>query len=158
MESHGIFCLSTDPRNILMWSHYGQHHKGIALQFEYARDPVNFSYVLPINYSNRYPAINYFAGREDYSTLVLRKYCDWAYEKEWRLVKNENAETYHSFCHEALTGVILGCSANGPIVDRIREMIAERERIGLGRIKIYRANQHESEYKLDISSDRSIRT
>ena len=114
MESHGIFCLSTDPRNILMWSHYGQHHKGIALQFEYARDPVNFSYTLPINYSNRYPAINYFAGREDYSTLVLRKYCDWAYEKEWRLVKNESAETYHSFCHEALTGVILGCSANGP--------------------------------------------
>ena len=33
-NSSGVLCLSQDNANILMWSHYANHHKGVCLEFD----------------------------------------------------------------------------------------------------------------------------
>lgn len=33
-DSFGILSLSEDPRNILMWSHYGDEHKGVCVEID----------------------------------------------------------------------------------------------------------------------------
>ncbi len=150
IEDYGISCFSTEPRSILMWSHYGQHHKGVALQFDYARDISCFQYLLPIKYRKDYPTIEYYADHSRYEDVIQGKYEDWKYEKEWRLIKAEQRNTYHSFDKSALTGVILGCRVEQITEDRIRALLEERETMGHGEIKLYKASLHESKYKMVI--------
>lgn len=33
VNSAGIFCLSADPANLLLWSHYADCHKGLCIKF-----------------------------------------------------------------------------------------------------------------------------
>ena len=30
----GVSCFTTDPENILMWSHYADHHRGFVIEFD----------------------------------------------------------------------------------------------------------------------------
>lgn len=160
-KDFGVCSFTTDPRNILMWSHYGRHHKGIALQFECARDPARFLHALPLEYSNRCSIVHYPSGpdkTEELHNLIKIKHCGWAYEQERRIIHPDKAGTHHPFNPAALTGIIFGCRTDEQTEERVRGMIAEREKQSLGCIKIYRAMEHESEYRLDLISDRSIRT
>lgn len=154
VELFGVSCLSTDPCNILMWSHYANHHRGIIFQFNYAKDIKSFQWLQPVSYSNKYPVLEFFDRQisNRFSVALLRKHCGWAYEKEWRFVKPEGAGTYQSFDPKILTGVILGCRIDSEAEDRVRAMIDEREKLKPpNRIKLYRVRQHEARYRLVLS-------
>ena len=53
----GVFCMCEHPKNILMWSHYADHHKGFCVQF--MRNEKNqlgdIEMTRPVNYSCKYP-------------------------------------------------------------------------------------------------------
>jgi len=152
-RSFGVSCLSTEPCNILMWSHYANHHRGMVFQFNYAKDIHSFQWLQPVVYSNEYPVLEYFERRFNnrFAVALLRKHCGWAYEKEWRFVIPDRANTYQSFNSKILTSVILGCRIESKAEDRVRAMIDEREKLGLGHVKLYRAKQHEARYRLVLS-------
>lgn len=109
----GIFSLSINPNNQLMWSHYADEHKGICLGFK----EVNGSrlsdkeHLLPVIYSDELPEMNKdgfnvsmnFSMDENghpytsslkiaFSDSTLQKAIStkpkcWAYEEEWRYVE-----------------------------------------------------------------------
>jgi DUF2971 family protein len=54
-----VLVRSGSPRSILMWSHYGDHHTGICVQFEVARDVETLMQAVRMEYVPDYPAINY---------------------------------------------------------------------------------------------------
>ena len=54
IEKIGVVCFSKEPRNLLMWSHYANHHRGLVLQFEIANDFESMSTILEIEYKNDY--------------------------------------------------------------------------------------------------------
>lgn len=101
--SSGILSLSELGDNILMWSHYAQQHTGICIEFE--RAPSNILGILdctlPVRYSIKAPIIDAglyrTASKEEQNeiehSLVLTKASDWTYEREWRVIKNDCANS-----------------------------------------------------------------
>jgi hypothetical protein len=46
----GVFCLSSDDRNILMWSHYAAKHKGFCIGYNFS-DTIFAAMLKEVNYT-----------------------------------------------------------------------------------------------------------
>jgi hypothetical protein len=86
-ERFGIICLSQRSSNPLMWSHYGDRHRGICFGFD-----VSDQYVMPINYRVDRLKLDierpFAEGTFDEAIMQLilsTKFQGWAYEDEVRL-------------------------------------------------------------------------
>lgn len=154
-SSAGVFCMTTDPRNILMWSHYGGKHKGVVLQFEIARDPRSLLYALKVHYSNEYPIYNYAyeMDTDTFNAVMLRKAEAWRYEEEWRILRVGGAHTFQPFKPHAMTGVIFGCKATENFKEKIRHLIKRRQEKYGQDIKFFQSIQNGSKYAVSISSE-----
>lgn len=151
LEKIGACCFTIDPRNLLMWSHYANHHKGVVLQFEVARDTSAFLKTVSVDYVKDYPIINWANETEhEIGKSFLNKFKTWEYEKEWRIVHVFGANTYINFKPEALTGLIFGCKADDNIKDVVNQILAERAQKNMSSVNIYNAYMHDSKYKLVI--------
>jgi Protein of unknown function (DUF2971) len=75
-------CFSEQPDEHLLWSHYGDNHKGICLAFEVA---VLIEELHPCAYQTAMPKAA--AWRTNNIALGLIKGTAWSYEKEWRIVR-----------------------------------------------------------------------
>lgn len=64
IDNMGIYCLSENNKNILMWSHYANNHKGLVLQFDVADAIEAFFPAFKITYSSDYPALNFLNKNE----------------------------------------------------------------------------------------------
>lgn len=83
----GLLCFSATKTNPLLWSHYADRHRGIAIGFEYTCDN---GWLFPVVYSenNARPEVDFSdpsytstaKGRE----IFLTKAKDWKYEEEYR--------------------------------------------------------------------------
>ncbi len=95
----GVFSLSEEPTQLLMWAHYGAEHRGMAIGFD--RQHAFFrteGSLLQVEYCNERISVSSNGGLiriaghllsepENIPTAtLLRKHPDWAYEKEWRFV------------------------------------------------------------------------
>lgn len=94
----GVFCLSTDYRNILMWSHYAAKHTGFCIRFDFSN--TDFAAMLnKVQYTADNPYLKTFHNesqvektpdeliRRLYSAGIRYKHNKWKYEKEFRLVR-----------------------------------------------------------------------
>lgn len=75
----GLLCFSLNWNNPLLWSHYGDRHRGIALGFDVPSEKV-----VPVKYVTERPvleSINQQVAKE----LTSTKYIDWQYEQEARM-------------------------------------------------------------------------
>lgn len=112
-----VACFSEDVNSNLMWSHYADYHKGFVLEYDFSSCKVNkaqLENLFPVLYSeepyNAKDVISWFVLRDN-GTIIpfpdvnywvkacLFKATEWAYEKEWRILKQreENAPLYESF-------------------------------------------------------------
>lgn len=149
-QAAGIFSITKNSRNILMWSHYASQHKGFLLQFELARDPASFLYALEMDYSENYPKYDISLSFEHaFKEVMLRKSEDWRYENEWRLLRIGGADSFHPFKQEALTGLIFGCKSDEGFRNKILSILEEREKTSKSLVKVYKAEMHPSKYKLN---------
>jgi hypothetical protein len=120
-ESYGVLCFSKEWNNPVLWSHYGDKHKGMCLGFEVTVE------TKPIEYVTKRPRFN-GNTEEATSTLLSTKYKHWEYEKEVRVYTNlrESAENglffypFDSTC--ALREVILGVRCS-ELIERVSELV-----------------------------------
>lgn len=76
----GVLCLSSDPLNILMYSHYADSHQGVCLEFTLERD--NIFNPEDVRYVKDFPCLEF--GLDDVINyelavaLVSTKSIDWA--------------------------------------------------------------------------------
>ena len=56
----GLYCLSSKPNDILMWSHYGSGPSGFCLKFEATANTPFFGNAQKVRYSENYPNVDYF--------------------------------------------------------------------------------------------------
>lgn len=151
VQETGIFSLTENPKNILMWSHYASDHKGLVLQFDISKDPESLLYALKMHYSREYPKYDFSSDlKAQFENIILRKAEDWAYEKEWRILRIGGANTYQPFKPETITGLIFGCRVNPEFKKAIMEILEERTRLGLPKINIYSSVMHKSKYALNV--------
>jgi hypothetical protein len=144
---------NSGPRNILMWSHYADSHRGLCFQFEIARDPLLLRELVRVRYEPRYPEVNWLSANfsEQLEGALFHKAPCWSYEHEWRFILRECANTYLPFSPEALTAVILGCEIPDHKERMIVKLIEKRMRRGLPSLRILRASRSRSEFRLKIS-------
>ena len=141
------------PRNILMWSHYGDRHRGLCFQFEIAREPLLIRKLLRVKYESKYPEVNWLSpcfGDQIEAALTHKAPC-WSYEDEWRFILRDCANKYLPFRPEALSAIILGCEISARKEHVIRRLIDKRQSKGFPALRIFRAARSQSEYAIKIT-------
>jgi len=117
----GIVCLSKEQNNFLMWSYYGNSHKGFVVGFDkkclYRDTKAQFAHVL---YEEDLPVLDLF---EDtlihFAKLVGTKAKMWQHENEYRLTKGNFAKQKVYLGEDTITEIIFGCK------------MAEKDKFGL---------------------------
>lgn len=85
-DTHGMVCLSGDWQESLLWGHYADRNRGIALGFEFVSRSLR---IFPVTYPSK-REMDPFGNREDITPcdyikeLGYKKYANWSYEKEYR--------------------------------------------------------------------------
>ncbi len=102
MKKVGICSLSKTYSNILMWSHYADHHKGFVVEFNVdlsnqrvVKEPEFFFGGNDVEYSHEMPVK--VIGTTDFSDVYrqfLVKSEDWAYEQEYRVLSTNKGGWY----------------------------------------------------------------
>lgn len=108
----GVCCFSAALHEPLMWSHYADGHKGIAVEFDASHS--FFSRLLPVTYSNERRDVGIkFSAADLVRDVLLVKSANWEYQHEWRLL-NAAGGCSCEIPRDAVTGVIFGakCSSD----------------------------------------------
>jgi hypothetical protein len=122
-------CFSLEPDNILMWSHYANHHKGICICFKANHRPLTEGFKHTTKYGLTVNSLNiplfevkYNKDKprsvdilemsrnhdiEPFLDFLLTKSPCWGYEKEYRLIA-EDINNIRKFKKEELEGIIFG--------------------------------------------------
>jgi hypothetical protein len=134
-DRFGVFSTSKKNDDILMWSHYGDGHRGICLRYQVSdivsAVPLDFKGVLfagEVHYSSSKPSFHYLRWLAPFSfgpflietylmDCLFTKYKEWSYEKEFRFAllpfspSDESWRTlYQKACH-----FYFGCQADAAL-------------------------------------------
>lgn len=87
-----------DPRrNLLMWSHYANQHKGFVIEFSsdfMAIDGVEENDIIEVEYDDERIEIFYEEIDAQWKGPFYQKGSSWKYEQEWRLVRPLSEATF----------------------------------------------------------------
>lgn len=104
VSSLGVLCLTTDPKDLLMWAHYASSHTGVCIGFDSSYKP--FAEAKPVRYIADRPEIPSLdpeqLGPEVAETVLLRKSPHWRYEQEWRTVRRPIRDDEKSFYRQGI--------------------------------------------------------
>lgn len=150
-----IICLAGNCKELLLWSHYADSHKGFCLGFDASHDD-EFGGALQVLYSDTLPTVDFF-DRDPTTALtsmVLTKAKSWAYENEYRLVApKEFIPGYFrregdqfKFPPDRLVEVIFGCQIDSKNEELLRDLISAYPH----RIRIRRAVRSLNSFALSI--------
>ncbi len=139
--SVGIVCFSRAWNNPLLWGHYANKHRGIALGFDVPDDSL-----FPVIYTNQRAKIKFdensrtvVGGKSVVNKLLCTKFSDWVYEEESRFfvsldtLQKEGGLHFLEFSPQLLLKeVIVGLNCEVPLLS-IRNLL--REDLNLVRVK-----------------------
>jgi hypothetical protein len=152
MRTTGLYCLSQINNDLLMWSHYSDGHKGVVLEFDTTKENTLFWEALEVHYSKEYPVVNIMeiGEPEEYRKLLLTKFIQWEYEKEWRIIRTpgEGGSGKYRFAPELLTGVVMGASIKSENKEKILGWVKDFP----SEITLYQAKLDETKYNLIIET------
>jgi hypothetical protein len=120
LQNMGVFCLSAVPDEMLMWSHYSNHHRGFCVEYDCSEGTRLRSLVHEVRYEDEVPSLSAadMTGpnrSESFDSLWLTKAKCWSYEKEWRVMMNEGDKSFTA--PSRVLSVIFG--ARMPEPDRV---------------------------------------
>ena len=154
LSKYRICSFSATPKNPLLWSHYSDSHKGFCLIFDAGTDI--FGSALKVDYCDEYPKLD--VTEEDSVQILihsaLKKYADWQYEQEYRLISVEPNEpnllpvankTYR-FHPDLLIGIIFGSQISGSD----RELLIDFCKKSRSPIDFKKARLSDTKYELEV--------
>lgn len=153
MHETGVYSLSAEPTNMLMWSRYSDSHRGICLRFD--MDVLHRHFTprgilgLPVSYAHERPVIVVGAGehpQELLRKLFLRKAGCWSYDEEWRFLEYRAGSGLRPFPRDALRSIILGARITDEDAQFVQALVQER---GVP-IEVRRAVLDEGTFELKI--------
>lgn len=135
-KAYYVSCFSSEPDNILMWSHYADKHKGFCIEYN-LRKSTDYAFLvslLPVIYSSHRPTIPrglvttlFDVSKREESTealicAALTKSKAWEYEKEWRFTYYDSTNRFSNrkFPIDCISKVILGCKTAPQYKDEIK--------------------------------------
>ena len=153
-QNIGVYCLSEDPKNILMWSHYADSHKGICIEFDIKRGGFFYNNLLPVQYKKRYPTfeLSDYQNEDDmmftmHQQAICTKSVLWKYEKEWRVITDDRHGN-KSFDKNDVTKVIFGAKISDDDRENLMTLFINN---GYIKTKFYQCRLSDHKYGLEIS-------
>jgi hypothetical protein len=152
ISATGVHSFATDAKNLLMWAHYANSHRGVCLIFDVCEDVDTFVAALPVTYSDSYPVIQYHIGigQELVRKSFLTKSKEWSYESERRIFDRGVAKKYLAFNSNALFGIVLGVNISEDDKAMVYSLLEKRKRKGLSEVRVFQARCSDLQYKLEI--------
>jgi hypothetical protein len=166
----GCLSLSGTPTNVLMWSHYCQHHTGYVIGFDPEHEFFGRS-VRQVVYSDIRPAYNPLET-EHSAELFYTKSKDWSYEQEYRkfqsFVEPIEMSDGHKFVpfrnpelkkganstvvlfplpKESITCLILGWKSSPKLEEQLRLAL---EQHNMAHTRVYRARPSPTRYEMEV--------
>ena len=154
-KNFGVLSLSERPDSALMWSHYADGGRGCILEFDAAHpwfwakreEADSFRHLRRVDYRDCEPTN--FIGMSDQVALYTKSVA-WAYEGEWRIIRNFNDAAYKRgpdlygndvllfpVPPECIRSVILGYKMTPDNVQSVQEMVADNP--ALSHVNLQRA-------------------
>ena len=120
-NQYRVLALSEDGFLAPLWSHYADGYAGICLCY---RTDKSFSELVPVKYIDKTKSWSTdpdIAARED----LEMKSCDWSYEKEWRLIREDadSTDMFLKYDVDELACVLIGYKMDPAICREIRRNI-----------------------------------
>lgn len=112
-----IVCFTDSYDNHLMWSHYGDNHQGICIEYDYnkllSQNKIDLQ-LYPVIYTDNIQNIikNKKCDTKILSLVNFMKSTCWKYEKEWRfMLTNKNYDYItNEYCKKLpINSIIFGC-------------------------------------------------
>lgn len=117
-NTYGLYCLTQDETNFLMWSYYSNSHKGFCVGFNTEKliRLKLFSLGGKVLYKNQFPKIPLFNNEDSFFlNIFFTKSKVWKHENEYRLLHKFKTGKSHAIPIDIIEEVILG--ANFPEKD-----------------------------------------
>jgi hypothetical protein len=145
LDRWGLYSLTDLVDHPLMWAHYANSHKGIAIVFKNMLPLAPF----PMRYDTTFPRCTLSSKKSIEIYRAWEKGEQWSYEEEWRIVRQEAAGAHIEIPDNCLHGIVLGAALFHTKLGEtthamLSEMIDQRARSGFSSVKIYRARVVES--------------
>lgn len=149
----GLCCFSERDDSLLMWSHYGDSHKGVCLSFDFREDLNFFTVPYCVDYPEKYPKVNFINDRRTaklYRIQFATKSKEWQYEQEIRIIKDERRPPYKTdvkFKKRALSSIKFGYKSIEIEQIKIKSIL---EKVGgYEHVKFYKAKLKRFEFGMD---------
>lgn len=153
----GVVCFSANPKNILMWSHYANNHKGIVYEFKpnlFSTSQTSsfqaFPYKVDYPCNRSYELLSYTKiGQEkndQFTKELTTKAIDWAYEEEYRMIDLANSGN-KKFNILSLNSIIFGVKTTNDEIDVIKCLC---KKYGLNHIKFKKAKFINGRFELEF--------
>lgn len=131
LENVGIFCLSEELYNTLMWSHYTNGHKGVALQFLTQQIKIAVwgkATIIKVTYQNKLPQINPSGVNTlmQMNEIIKHKSRRWKYEKEVRIVLINGKPGIYEFHSMPVRSIFFGCKIDSKYKSELKEIFQEK--------------------------------
>jgi len=146
LKRMGIYSLTTQPLDLLMWPHYADNHRGICVQFSMAGLTEEGITPFPVVYQERRPVCDTMIEppEEWLDKAVLSKADAWKYEREWRIVQSLGARTVTVPMRPIVNGVLLGANISPDDKKDVLSWVRSSDRD----IAVAQVRFHEQEYRL----------
>lgn len=136
----------------LMWSHYGDAHKGICIGYDISKAPIKVCcHLYPVQYSDTRFSFKTAEKIVSHPFLLLRKSTDWKYEKEFRLIyKKSELQGEMNLRLGCISEITFGLRADLQQIEIIKRLIYNKH------IRLYQTRQQENSFKLtrnEIAAD-----
>jgi hypothetical protein len=155
-EKFGLICFCANWSNPLMWGHYADSHKGIALCVEIT-DETASDVLLGVDYTKDRARIAFdpdarsvVGGKDTVNRLLRTKFIDWQYEQEYRFFiglessQKEGSNYFADFSEQlVLSEVILGFKCDFRI-EQIRELIGSN----YANVRVRKAGLHQQVFEV----------
>jgi len=142
-EDSRCFCMTTDPRCSLMWSHYANGHTGVCVEFTVRdRNQLTGGFLpVPVRYEPTAPVLRPYAGilDEQIEAVFTTKALCWQYEKEWRTFPTRENRLLR-LPPDLVSAVYAGWAMKPEDYDTLSEALAMRG----GDVKLYRMKRTDS--------------
>lgn len=140
-----VFCVTTDPKNEVMWAHYAENNSGCVLGFRHLPNlDTPLLAAKPIEYTSGYVAIcsgldfllygdNKDIRRKTFDAICFSKDIKWSYENEWRVVSWKHNETGkqsgdYKFYQDELESVTFGVKTPDSLKKKVTTIINAKYR------------------------------
>lgn len=128
-NNRGVCCFSEEYNNPLLWSHYGEQHKGFCVGYSLDRNPkpiinkVVYGGVRTVKTSLIVQAVlnqDEKAQKKLNGNVLLRKAKPWDYEKEWRIIESVGLQDSPLKLEEVIFGLRCNYSVMHSVIEALK--------------------------------------